>query len=87
MSGLVDLEADHADALPDGLCPAEEAGGFVVTAVLEGETGEALEDIGDEQVRPEIGGACQRMVGVPFGLVGLTQRDRHAGCGGRAIHR
>lgn len=57
----------------------------MVTAVLEGETGEALEDIGDERLRPEMSGACQRMVGVPFGLLGLTQRD--AGCGGRAIHR
>ncbi len=32
MAGVIHLEADHSDALPDGLCRAEEPDGLAVTA-------------------------------------------------------
>ena len=65
----MDLEADRADAQPDGLCRAEEPGGFAVTAGLAGQSGEALEDVGNEQVCLDSGGARERVVGVALGLV------------------
>ncbi len=61
------------------LCRGEEAGGFAVTVVLAGQSGEAFEDVGNEQVCLEFGGARQRVVGVALGLFRLTRRDRHAG--------
>ena len=61
------------------LCRAEEAGGFAVTAGVAGQSGEAFEDVGDEQVRLDFGGARQRVVGVALGLLRLTRRDRHPG--------
>ena len=56
--------------MPDGLCRAEEAGGFAVTAVLAGQSGEAFEDVRDEQVRLDFGGTRERVVGVALGLSG-----------------
>ena len=50
--GVIDLEADLADALPDGVCRAEEAGGFAVTVVLAGQSGEAFEDVRDAAGAP-----------------------------------
>ena len=61
------------------MCCAEEPGGFAVTAGLAGQHGEALEDVGDEQVSLDFAGTCERVVGVAFGLVRLTLRDRHPG--------
>ncbi len=57
VTGVIDLEPRGADALPDSLCCAKEAGGFAVTAVLAGQNGEALEGVGDEQVSLNFGGA------------------------------
>ena len=65
--------------MPDGLCRAEKAGGFAVTAGIADQRAEALEDVGNGQVRLEFGGARERVVGVALGLVWLTRRDRHAG--------
>ena len=65
------------------VCRAEEAGGFAVTAGLAGQRGEALQDVGDAQVRLHVGGARERVVGVAFGLFRLTLRDRHAGARGQ----
>jgi hypothetical protein len=42
VAGVIRLEPDRAPALPDGLCPAEEAGGFAVTAGIAGESGETV---------------------------------------------
>ena len=69
VAGVTDLEPHRADALPDGLCGAEEAGGFAVTAGLAGQSGEALEDVGNEQVCLDFGGQRERVVGVALGLV------------------
>ena len=61
------------------VCRAEEAGRFAVTAGLAGQSGEAFQDVGDEQVRLEFGGTRERVVGVALGLFWLTLRDRHPG--------
>ncbi len=59
--------------LPDAVCRAEEAGGFPVTVGLAGQGAEAFQDVGDEQVRLKFGGARECVVGVAFGLLGLTR--------------
>ena len=76
--GVEDLEADLADALPDGVCGAEEPRRFTVTAGADGECGEALEGVGSGAVCPSAGGGCERVVRVAVGLLGLTLRDRNA---------
>jgi hypothetical protein len=53
--GVIDLEADCAVAQPDGLCCAEEAGGFAVTAGLAAQSAQAFQDVGDKQVRLDLG--------------------------------
>ena len=45
VSALIDLEADFAGALPDGLCGAEEPDPFRVTAGLGGQTCQAFENV------------------------------------------
>ena len=35
VAGVEDLEPDRSAALPDGMCCAEEAGGFAVTAIAQ----------------------------------------------------
>ena len=64
-------------------CRAEEPGGFAVTAGLAGQSGEAFEDVGDEQVRLDFGGTRERVVGVALSLLRLTLCDRHAGARGQ----
>ena len=54
VAGVLDLEADRADALPDAVCRAEEPGGFAVTAGVAGQSGEALQDVGNAQVRLDV---------------------------------
>jgi hypothetical protein len=51
VAGVIDFEPYHPDALPDGLCRAEEPRGFVVITGLTGQIGEDLEDVGDTNVR------------------------------------
>ena len=85
--GVIDLEPDRAHALPDGRCRAEEPGRFAVTAGVAGQSGEAFQDVGDAQVRLDVGGTRERVVGVAFGLVRLTLRDRHAGTRGQRPHQ
>jgi hypothetical protein len=65
------------------MCRAQEAGGFAVTVVLADQSGEAFQDVRDEQVRLDSGAARQRVLGVALGLLRLTRRDRHAGAGGQ----
>ena len=79
VAGVLDLEADGAHALPDGMCRAEEPGGFAVTAGIAGQSAEALQDVGNAQIRLDAGGDRERVVGVAFGLFRLTLRDRHPG--------
>ena len=72
VAGVIDLEPDRAHALPDAVCRAEEPGRFAVTAGLAGQSGEAFEDVGDAQVRLDVGGTRQRVMGVALGLLRLT---------------
>ncbi|MGO8940181.1 MAG: hypothetical protein ACLQLO_24700 [Mycobacterium sp.] len=72
--------------MPNAVCRAEEAGRFAVTAVLAGRRGETFEDVGNEQVRLDLGGTRERLVGVALGLLRLPLRDRHAGARGQRIH-
>jgi hypothetical protein len=48
----------------------------VATGVT-GQGAEALQNVGDEQVRAEVGGSGERVVGVTLGTRRLTFRDRH----------
>ena len=48
------------------MCCAKEPRGFAVTAGVAGQTGEAFEDVGDEQVSLNVGGTRERVVGVAF---------------------
>ena len=50
--GVKDLEPHRAHALPDGVCRAEEAGGFAVTVGLAGQSGEAFQDVRDAAGAP-----------------------------------
>ena len=50
------LEPHGAHALTDGVCRAEEAGGFAVTAGVAGQSAQAFQHVGDEQVRLDLGG-------------------------------
>ena len=52
------------------MCRAEEAGRFAVTVGIAGQSREAFQDVGDEQVRLDFGGARERLVGVTLGLSG-----------------
>ena len=79
VSGVVDLEADDASALPDGVCRAEEPGRCAVTAGFGRQTRQALKDVGNAKICLHVGGAAERVMGVAFGLCGLAQRDRDAG--------
>ena len=55
-----------------------------MTATIAGQSAEALQGVGNAQVRLEFGGTRECVVGVAFGLLRLTLRDRHAGaCGQR----
>jgi hypothetical protein len=60
--GLVNHEAEQANALPDGLCGAEEPGGFVLIAGVVGEPGQAFEHVGDSHVRPSFGCASGQIL-------------------------
>jgi hypothetical protein len=77
--GAVDLEADRASALANAVCRAEKPGHLPMPAGLAGRSGEALQGVGNAQVRLNFGGTCEHVVGVAFGLLPLTLRDRHAG--------
>jgi hypothetical protein len=81
VAGVPNLEPHRAHTLPDARCRTEEPGGFAVTVVLAGQSGEAFEDVRDEQVRLDFGGTRERVLGVALGLLRLTRRDRHAGAG------
>jgi hypothetical protein len=59
--------------------PRRKAARLPVTAGIAGESGEAPQDVGDEQVRLELGGTRERVVGVAFALFRLLLRDRHPG--------
>jgi hypothetical protein len=50
--------------LADTLWRAEQTGRFAVTTGLARQSAEALEDVGDEQVRLDFAGTCERVVGV-----------------------
>ena len=50
-----------------------------MTAGLVGQSGEACEDVGNEQVRLDSGAEHKRVVGVTLGGLQLTRRDRDAG--------
>ncbi len=50
------------------VCGTEEPGGVAVMAGVPGHSGEALEDVGDEQIRLEIGTLRERIVGVALAL-------------------
>ena len=58
---------------------AEEAGRFAVTAGIAGQSAEAFQDVGDEQVRLGFGGTGERVMGVTLGLLWLTLCGRHPG--------
>ena len=51
VAGVPDLEPHRAHALPNAVCRAEEPRGFAVTAGVAGQSGEALQDVGNAQVR------------------------------------
>ena len=54
------------------VCRAEEPRGFAVTAGLAGQSGEAFEDVGDEQVRLDFGGTRERVVELTPAWVSVT---------------
>ena len=54
------------------MCRAEQPGRFAVAAGVAGQSGEAFQDVGDEQVRLDLGGTRERVMGVALGLVWLT---------------
>ena len=54
-----------------------------MTVGLAGQSAQAFQNVGDEQVCLDSGGARQRVVGVAFGLIRLTRGDRHAGAHGQ----
>jgi hypothetical protein len=70
--GVIHLKPDRAHALPGGVRRAEKPGRLPVTAGIAAHRGEALEDIGDDQIRLHVGGAGERAVGVAVGLFGLA---------------
>jgi hypothetical protein len=84
ISGLMDREADYADAMPDNFCGSEEPRGFVVATVLAGQTGETLQDVGNAEERLDSRRERERVMSIAFGVFWLTVRDRHAPPASRA---
>jgi hypothetical protein len=58
-----------------------------VTTGITGQSAEALQDVGNDQVRLDFGGTRERVVGVAFGLIRLSLRDRHAGARDQRPHQ
>jgi hypothetical protein len=73
---VVDLEAEHTDALPARVCCAEESRRLPVTVDLASQSGYALDYVGDRLARPGGGCAGQGVIGVAVGPPVLALRNR-----------
>ena len=60
-------------------CRTEEPRRFAVTAGFAGQNGEALQGVGDTQIRMHASGDRERVVGVALGLLRFTLRQSPRG--------